>query len=142
MDSVKSGERRLIFGERCDSVAEALRRRRHVRVHRKGHQYPMRQSPIGPTGAGPSPLRDGGDDLVGGGLVPAVDPERATPSHTHQNSAVGVKDHRHFFRKAVHAEPRGQSVDHDGRSRPYRDRSEGLNCSCRRSQRMCSTEID
>jgi len=87
-------------------------------VHREGDEDPLRQASVGAAGAGPSPFRNGGNHVVRGGFVPAVDPERTAPCHADQDSPVGMEDHRNGFRQTMGVEPDRQERGHEGFMRP------------------------
>jgi hypothetical protein len=88
-------------------------------VHGEGNQDPLGQPPVGATGAGPGPAGDGGNHLVRGRLVAAMDPERAAPRHADQDSPIRVEDHRHRSWQAMGAKPDGEELlDHAGFIRP------------------------
>ena len=92
--------------------------RGHVGVHREGHQDSLSHPPVGATDPRPGPPRDGSHHLVGGRLIPAVDPERAPASHADEHATIGVEDHRNRFGKSVRAEPDREQLGHAGLIRP------------------------
>ena len=119
VERLEPGKGGLIFWPgRLRGPADGLRRR-SVGVDRESHQNPLRRTPVRPAGSGPGPFRDGGNHLVGGRRIAAMDPERAAEGQADEDSPIGVEDHRNRLGQAKGPKPGCEDwFEHAHRIRP------------------------